>query len=46
MRKNGTKHRCDEWERIFGDSKQFYGFCNRAPKDFEPFEPPPKLVID
>jgi hypothetical protein len=31
-RKNGSKKRFDEWERIFKDAGSFEDFCNRAPR--------------
>jgi hypothetical protein len=32
-RKNGSKKRFDEWERIFKDAGSFEDFCNRAPRE-------------
>jgi len=32
-RKNGSKKRFDEWERIFKDAGSFEDFCNRAPRN-------------
>jgi hypothetical protein len=31
-RKNGSKKRFDEWERIFASAGNFEDFCNRAPR--------------
>lgn len=31
-RKNGSKKRFDEWERIFKDAGTFEEFCNKAPR--------------
>jgi len=35
MRRNGTRKRLDEWERIFKDAGSFEDFCNRAPRSDE-----------
>lgn len=32
-RKNGTRKRFDEWERIFASAGNFEDFCNRAPRE-------------
>lgn len=34
-RKNGSKKRFDEWERIFASAGNFEDFCNRAPRGQE-----------
>ncbi len=35
-RRNGTKRRFDEWERVYGSAGAFEEFCNKAPRGWAP----------